>query len=148
MILNTQSNAKRPLITNLAGHEITNFEFTFDDDTEVSYSCPLLWKNENFIIGGWGTSELRRQVSKVDGCGLKLIGLLPFEHKWGSCANVNDVKVYLCFSHDDRNVCRVAPVPVGPYKVIEMSNFEHRFAHIAAAEGEIFETNDITYILF
>ena len=49
LILNTQSNVKRPLITNLAGHEITNFEFTFDDNTEVSYSCPLLWKNENFI---------------------------------------------------------------------------------------------------
>ena len=126
------------MITNLAGLEITKIDFTYED-TEVSYSCPLLWKNENFIIGGWGTSEKRRQVSKVDRCRLKLLSILPFEHRWGSCTSVNDVNVYLCFSHDERDVCRVASLPTGPYELIEMSNWEHRFAHIAVNQGQNYE---------
>ena len=98
----------------------------------------MTWQNELYIFGG---GSKKRQISKLVGCELTLIGLLGFNHARGACANVADAKLYLCFNaanSGDDNKCRVALSPTGIFKEINRSNFDHRETRIAASKGNHF----------
>ena len=133
---------KPPTIIGLDGAEIIGFNFEYDNETEVSYSCALLWRNENFVIGGWLTqNNERRQISKIESCRLTRVGSLDFDHRWGTCANVNNDKIYLCFNskypgYDDDYVCRFASLPTGPYQEAERSSHRHRMTNIGTNQSE------------
>ena len=133
-----------PIITNAAGRQDTDFDFVFGEGTSVYYSCSVTWKNELYVFGGFTKKRQNseRQISKLDGCQLTLIGELKFNHYHGACASVADAKLYLCFGNiynfADYKKCRVALSPTGDFEEIIGSNFDHRLTRIAASEGNHF----------
>ena len=97
-----------PMITDLSGSQITEFDFTYDDETEVEASCSIIWQNENYVFGGL---TKKRQIAKISGCSLLHIGELAFDYIAGGCANVNNEKILLCFNlnwngSSDADKCR------------------------------------------
>ena len=125
------------MLTDLTGAEITDFDFTYDEETEVFRSCSVVWQNENYIFGG---NSKRRQIAKIDGCRLRHIGELAFDHTNGGCANVNNQKILLCFNWDssDGDKCRSLTSPTGSYQDVQRSNYKHRYTKIAASDSKLF----------
>ena len=78
LILNT-FNGNVPVITDASGQFHSLSRFTFDENTSVWRSCSITFRNHFYIYGGDGDQE--RQISRVDGCRLR-IGELPFDHKY------------------------------------------------------------------
>ena len=68
--------------------------------TEVENSCSVTWKNELFIFGGF---RERQQISKLEGCSIRKIGDLGFNHVSAACASVSDNIIYLCFNYQNRD---------------------------------------------
>ena len=108
-------------------------DFKFSVKTEAYYSCGVTFENHFFIYGGY---KLKTQISRVEGCALKRVGSLPFDHDTGACA-IGNGEVYLCFSWDYRDVkkCRKSSNPERNFKEITQSNHEHRWTRIASSEG-------------
>ena len=122
-----------PIKTDLSGAEVTDFDFTLDDETEVSRSCSLIWQNENFVFGGWSK---KRQIAKIDGCRLRQIGQLAFDHEHGGCTNVKNEKILLCFgTSSDWDKCRSLTSPTGAFEDVPRSNYNHRWTKIAASDS-------------
>ena len=132
LVLNTLYSDNVPIITNADGRQDIDFDFVFGEGTEVKYSCSMTWKNELYIVGG---QSKERQISKLVGCELTLIGQLRFDHYNGGCANVADEKLYLCFDFESADKCRVATSPMGVFEEINESSYDHRYTRIAASEG-------------
>ena len=139
--MSTLLNPREPIITNAAGLDKRNFDFEFGPETQVYYGCSLTWKNELFIVGGG--SELR-QISKVEKCSLKRIGSLqqtnglPLFSQTGSCVNINDEKVYLCFVVNNSPECFIAASPTDRYNLVSaQSHFDHSTTRITASQGNI-----------
>ena len=79
-----------------------------DDDTEVYRSCSATLNGELFVFGGYSESNnLRKQVSKVKGCGLKRIGDLSYDFYQGACGTylMPDERILLCFSESYQRQC-------------------------------------------
>ena len=109
----------------------------YNEKTEVHYSCSITWKGDFFIYGG-DTEE--SQISKLNGCKLERIGTLPFPHYWGTCANVNDEAIYLCFDASTKanmKKCRKTSKPTGDFYKIAQTTYNHQFSRIGAAQGKI-----------
>ena len=69
--------------------------FEFDDGTQVHRSSSVTWRNNFFIFG----SELYpKQISKVIGYKLTLIGQLSFNHEYGSASVMGEGVVLIYFS--------------------------------------------------
>ena len=134
LLLNTKSPKNIPLMFNSTGFVDRNFLFLFDDHTSVYESCGLTFRNEFYIFGGEGFGQTR-QLSKIEGCKLKRIGSLTFDHQYGSCTNMADYRVYLCFQNfaNDHRRCRQALSPEGFFQQTALSNFEHKFIQISAS---------------
>ena len=92
MISKKASNV--PVITDSTGKVDTDFNFEFGENTSVYYSCSIKYKNEFFIFGG-NYGDERRQISKISGCQLEQIGALDFDHYYGTCTDVNDMRILL-----------------------------------------------------
>ena len=129
------------MITDLTGSQITDFDFSYDDETEVDASCSVLWQNENFVFGGWNK---KRQIAKLDGCRLRHIGELTFDHVYAGCANDKNEKILLCFNFrsdedsSEGDKCRSLSSPTGPYEDVPRSNYTHRETKIAASDSKLF----------
>ena len=139
MILNTRSS-KVPIITDLNGTLINEFDFAYDDETEVDLSCSVTWQNEFYIFGGWNK---RRQIAKIDGCVLRHIGELGFDQTFAGCANIKNEKILLCFNefpYSDWDKCRSLPSPTGSYTEMPWSTYFHRRTKIAAFGSKLFES--------
>ena len=140
LILSTWSSSNVPIITNLTGVEITNFDFAYDDETVVLFSCSIVWQNENYVFGGYNKE---RQIAKIDGCRLRRIGELAFNHEYGGCANVNNEQILLCFHNhvsdfSGMDKCRNSTSPTGVFEEIPRSNFKHQYTKIAASDSKLF----------
>ena len=137
LILNTAQSNNVPVITNASGREDRDFSFEFGADTEVNFSCGLTYRGEHFVFGGDSKST---QIAKIDGCQLKIVGQLDFEHQKGACANVAEEQIYLCFnfnSNSDYKKCRKASSPLGEFEEIRQSAEEHRSTRIAASQSKL-----------
>ena len=79
------------------GEQSTSFSF---DGHEVFASCGVTHENNYFIYGGDGGKDasdaVRRQVLKLDNCGLTNLKPLTFDYNRGACGSSNGV-IYLCF---------------------------------------------------
>ena len=148
LILNTYLSDNVPVITDANGRFDTDLAFELDANLTVYGSCSLTFKNEFYIFGGgenyhqdqeW-TEDMSRQILKVDGCGLRKIGSLPFEHNRGGCAAVGDDKIYLCFGDWESESCRYASHPTGSFNDVRTGFFEHGSIRIAASKGNIYRT--------
>ena len=140
LVLSTYLSNK-PMITDSSGALISDFEFSYDDETEVIGSCSVIWQNENYLFGGWSDNKIR-QIAKIDKCRLTRIGELDFEHYRAGCALVKNVKILLCFSSHwpwvDMNKCRSLPSPTGAFESIPPSKFKHGRTKIAASDSKLF----------
>ena len=136
LILNTENPANIPIIVNSTGFVDRNFLFVYEKETTVYKSCALNWKNELFVFGGEGFGQTR-QLSKLIGYQLQRIGSLPFDHQFGSCTNMDNRKLFLCFQDfaNDYRRCRYAYFPEGYYQEIAVSTFEHRHTQIESSDG-------------
>ena len=88
-----------------------------------------------------GNRADKRQISKLVGCHLQLIGTLEFDHYHGAGTNFNDEKIYLCFntaSNEDNRKCRFASAPDSPFEEVSSTVHEHRYTNIAASQSECF----------
>ena len=127
--------------------------FEFDDGTQVHRSSSVTWRNNFFIFG----SELHpKQISKVIGYKLTLIGQLSFNHEYGSASvmgegvvliyfwffyrtlyeNHEDL-IFLCFQTKkiDHKKCRVGSDPLGTFEEISPSQYPHSRARTSASDS-------------
>ena len=138
LILNTKLSQNVPVLTDSSGRVDTNLAFTLDDNTSVWGSCSVTFQNQHYVYGGWG--DYTRQISQIDGCRLRRIGDLPFDHYYAACAATSDDQIYLCFngaSSSDYKKCRYAAGPEGPFTDVTLSNYEHRHTRIAASPSNL-----------
>ena len=133
LILNTFQTANVPVLTNSAGRDDKDFDFSMGENTEVYESCSMNFKNQHFVFGG--DSE-RKQISQIIGCSLTRVGTLSFDHNRGACTNVANNKVYLCFGSGDYKKCRFATSPTGQYTEVQESTHEHRHTKIASSNSK------------
>ena len=141
LILSTGGTSWRPpVITDASGRSDSNFFFRFQENTSVYGGCTVTYHNQAFVFGGSGDQGGRRQVSKVEDCQLQRVGMLAFDHALGACANVNDTRVYLCFSDatDDSRKCRFTTDPIST-NFITASNsvYDHRRTSIASSQSKL-----------
>ena len=69
---------------------------------------------------------------------------MPFAHRFGACASVNNKLIYLCFSSMDSGgcyptnsckTCRVAHSPTGKYDLIAKSQYSHSATKTAISKN-------------
>ena len=136
LVLSTYNAASVPVLINAAAGESKDFNFEIDEEAQVYYSCSLTWQNELFVIGG--NNSKKTQISKVTSCRLEPVGQLAFDHYFGTCVNVANNKVILCFNNasGDYNKCRMASSPTGEFSEMAPSQYDHRYTRIATDNGE------------
>ena len=141
LILNTRLPENLPIITNLDGkaeYPTKDFMFLYGSDTEVYGSCSILWQGRPYIFGGV-SDFARNQISTINGCKLQRISSLPFHHYQGSCANMNETSIYLCFNGDvtlDKKRCRIGTDPTGPFTEINQTSYAHSIIRLGVSEGQ------------
>ena len=107
--------------------------------SQVYWSCSLTWRNELFVFGGIPN---RRQISKLVKYSLKVIGSLSFDHKYGSCTNLANKKLFLCFNSDfnsqsDYKKCRWTDEPLGVFEDAALTTYNHnRGSRVSSSEGK------------
>ena len=135
LILTTQYS-NPPVITDSSGkaeYAGEDFDFAFEDKTEVAESCSITYRGDHYVFGG--TYEMK-QISKITDCSLKRVGTLSFQFYFGGCAAVNEASVYLCFGNSNGlNQCHVGAEPLGSFSKVTESLFDHKYTRIAANEG-------------
>ena len=52
--------------------------------------------------------KTQRSIKKIENCGLKKIGELPFDFRFGTCGTFNfpDERIFLCFGDVTRKKCQ------------------------------------------
>ena len=136
LILNT-NRSNKAVITDGSGkeeHVGVDFRFIFGENTEVYGSCSITWRGELFIFGG--RIDEYRQISKLNDCTLERVGTLSFDHRYGTCAVVNDEEIYLCFDDYSPKTCRKANDPMGAFSEVNPTNYEHSVTRIGASSGK------------
>ena len=138
LVLSTKSSSNVPLVIKLNGGQIykPNFKLRDSSETQIYGSCTVSWKNQNFMFGG---ANKMTQISKLEDCKVKYIGKLPFYHRFGTCATLNNELIYLCFSAHQTHaikVCKVSKLPTGSYNDIATSSFDHAFTKIVNSKSE------------
>ena len=114
--------------------------------TEVKGSCSIVWKGEMYVFGG---SHVKRQISIVDKCQLKSVGLthrLQFDMVHGACAQRDNVEIFICFadiynSQTTKN-CHRATDPLefsGSKSFLKLpsSTYHHGYTSIAVTSGKL-----------
>ena len=74
---------KAPMLVDASGRHDSNIFMVFDEDTEVYDSSSITWRNQFFVFGG---TFKRRQISKLSGFKLTLVGTLAFDHSYAGCS--------------------------------------------------------------
>ena len=108
----------------------------YGPETSVYESCSITWKNEFFVFGG--NNSDKKQISKMVGCKLTRIGSLDFDHFAGTCSNMNNRLLYVCFDYGNAKKCRLAADPLDSFIGVQNSTFEHKYARIAISEKSKF----------
>ena len=127
---------KAPMLVDASGRHDSNIFMVFDEDTEVYDSSSITWRNQFFVFGG---TFKRRQISKLSGFKLTLVGTLAFDHSYAGCSTVDDDRIYLCFNvHNggDKRKCRSAAEPLGEFTEIPLSTYPHFLTRIACSSSK------------
>ena len=128
-------------MTDLMGKQSTSLNFKISDDTQVYSSCGITFNGQFFIYGGDGNYD--RQVAKVNGCSLEIVGSLEFDFQRGGCTTANN-QILLCFDYyGDHKTCYSSMNPMGPFTTIDKSIYEHAKIRIASSESNFY----LSYIL-
>ena len=135
-MLNTyvyKNKPRVPLLVDAEGRKDPYIIMVHGEETEVYVSCSVTYRNKFYVYGG---SDQKRQISEVKQCELKRIGTLDFDHKYGSCSNVDDQEIYLCFGDNESKQCRSAIDPLESFTKIASSTFEHNRIRTAASSSK------------
>ena len=73
--------------------------FTFEDQTQIYYSCSALLNGEMLVFGG--LNDYQRQWSSVGSCSLRSEGKLDFDFNFGAC---NTIQVKFLRSYNKNNI--------------------------------------------
>ena len=128
---------KQALLLDSSGRKDVLECFKHGQKTQAYHSCSLTWNNEFFIFGGY---DYKRQISKLSGYHLKNVGSLKFDHNYGTCANMANKKLFLCFNDDsiDHKKCRWASDPLGPFFQATLATHKHHMSRISSSNGKLF----------
>ena len=97
------------------------------------YSCSVTYKNTFYIFGGNDKQDQQRQISILSGRRLiRQFSSLKFYFDAGSCANVNDQRVYLCRYRQ----CHYSEKPSNGESFIKINDTSHDHRSIAMAGSE------------
>ena len=134
LILSTRFPEHVPIITNTTGRSDRNFFFLYEDETQVSGSCGVTWRNQLFIFGG---NNHTRQISKLSSCKLEKVAELDFDFHIGGCASQSDEKIWICFGREESNFkkCRFSYDPKTNFTLINDSLYTHGNTRIAASDS-------------
>ena len=74
-------------------------------NTDVYHSCSASLNGEMFLFGGY--DSFTKQISKINGCSLELIGQLPFDFERGACGTIliPEPRIMLCFGRTYKRKC-------------------------------------------
>ena len=128
---NTYKSFFSSVLINSGGKQQELGCFTFDDNSEALYSCSLTWNNHMYIFGGVSN---RRQISKLVGNNLQVIGNLTFYFDIGGCTNMADRKLFLCFDLYDAKRCRWSTGPLSSFHNASLSSYSHYRTRISSSE--------------
>ena len=134
LVLNSWNGWKPAVLVNSEGKQEELGCFTFDQDSEAQYSCSLVWNNEPYIFGG---RYKKRQISKVNSYKLQVVGSLPFDLHTGACTNMADRKLFLCFDLSHKKVCHWTTEPLGSFKTISDTTYNHDQIRIDSSERKL-----------
>ena len=132
MAINTRRGNKQAFSIDLSGG-YQKLDFKFGQGTEVYFSCSLQWLNNYYVFGG---QNEKKQVSMVSGNRLERKGTLDFNFLYGACTVLNQFTIVLCFDWDERNVCRQSTNPLGSFRKLPNSNYDHRRTRITSFDGK------------
>ena len=136
LVLNSKE-LNKPLLTSAEGQNDAMIIMSFGEETDASQSCSVTYRNKFYVFGG-GTK--RRQISEVTKCELTRIGTLEFDHYWGTCANMDNQRIYLCFDANNQKQCRSAVNPLGNFTEIVNSTYDHGWTRAAASPSKFIRT--------
>ena len=90
-----------------------------------------------YIFGG--ASQDKKQVSRLNGCTLERIRSLDFDHQLGSCLNIGERRLYLCFNDNDadRRRCRVSNGPEEEFNASTSSLYNHKWIKATSSNSNI-----------
>ena len=124
-----------PVITDSTGkvsYAGEDFNFEYDDNTEVEHGCSVTYRGEFYVYG----SSDKTQIAKVNGCKLERVGSLSFYFYYGGCDVVNEQEIYICFSSYEKKQCYVGTNPLGQFSQVAKSKYIHDGTNIASNKGE------------
>ena len=141
LVMSTYNKMKTSLLVNAKGQSNVNMTIGSRDGpkgTEVFMSCSVTFRNRFYIFGGM---EQHQQISEVTQCELRRIGTLDFRLWGGTCSNVDNREIYLCFSKDYNSIdgtkqCRSAVDPLGYFTEIALSKYNHLDCRTAASPSK------------
>ena len=91
LVMNSRNGWKPIVLIDETGRHDEVSCFTTEQNTEAYGSCSISFQNDFFIFGG---KNQVRQISKLSGYTLTLVGSLSFDHYFGACNVIGD-KIYL-----------------------------------------------------
>ena len=86
----------------------------------------------------FGGNKEKRQISRVDGCGLKRVGSLAFDFYKGACTTVNDDLLVLCFPYNDGKRCHKTNNPDSAFTQMASTRYKHLLTRIASVNGKFY----------
>ena len=128
--LSNSGQSNTPRLIGETGELSTAFDF--QDFQSVFESCGVTHENNFFIYGG--RYENKRQVLQLTDCSLSNIGSIPFDHWYGACDSTNGT-IVLCFDVNDNKQCRHATTPLGEWRDMALSTYNHQGTQIAMSPG-------------
>merc|ERR550534_713600 len=103
LVLSTANDKNEPFVLDFEGNA-RSVNFDFSTHTGAYAGCSAVLNGGLLVFGGYPEQH---QVSKVVGCSLKRVGVLPFNFYYGSCNTFAfpEEKVLLCFDLNHSQSC-------------------------------------------
>jgi len=104
LVLSTANDKNSPFVVDFQGNA-RSAKFDYGTLTGGAYAGCTAVLNGGFLV--FGGNPQYHQLSKVDGCSLKLVGAIPFNFYYGSCNTFAfpEEKVLLCFDLNNPQSC-------------------------------------------
>ena len=137
IVLNSKGGWKPAMLVNSAGEQQELTCFKPDPLTEAYHSCSVIWNNQLFIFGG---KNEPRQISQLTGYNLERVGNLTFDHEDGSCSNMANEYVFLCFTNldysSDSKLCRRSTGPLEQFSELAASEYDHYASKTSCSDSK------------
>lgn len=113
--------------------------FQMDANAQLERACATLWKDEVYLFGAPTPSSYEyKQISRLDGYKLNVVGHLTFSHYNGACSVMGKKFIFLCFGMNSHNQyqCYRATDPLGSFIKVARSNIAHMDTRTSASTSK------------